>query len=223
MKRIIIKAVIVAMLAIPALFFLVAHYTGENYYDLPRYIPKDVKQRTVDGEMVYDTVYHRIEPFTLLNEDSAVFSSESFTDKISVVSFIFTNCPYECKAITANLIKLNSIFDNDDEVKVYSITVDPLNDSPSVLFKYKEGYEIESDNWKFLSHPDKRYLYNIIQKQFFVSAREDEELGFIHTDKVVLLDKERVIRGFYDGTDSQSIDDMIAGIQILKENYGKQK
>lgn len=222
MKNKVFKAVIAAMLAIPALFFLVAHYTGENYYDLPRFIVKDVNESVVDGHIVSDTVYHQVESFELLTEDSTVFSSDAFTGKISVVSFIFTNCPYECKMITANLIKLNSIFDNDQDVRVYSMTVDPLNDTPHVLSLYKEGYEIETDKWMFLTHPNKEYLYDVIQKQFFVSAREDEKLGFIHTEKVILLDKERVIRGFYDGTDSQSIDDMISGIQILKENYAKE-
>ena len=137
-----------------------AHVLGENRFDLPKNIPVGLDERIENGVVKYDTVYHSLGQFTLTNELNDEFNSSTLKGKITVVSFIFTSCPKECKEITANLIKVHSVFDQEDDVQLVSITVDPKHDRPEVLSRYKSIYEIEGDNWVFLTSDDKDYLYN---------------------------------------------------------------
>ena len=220
MKRKLFKiGILVFILVIPILFFIVTHLTGENYYDLPKFVSTGVKEYKVDGKIIRDSVYHSIEKFELIDEKGEVFNSKSFSDKISVVSFITTTGCEDCRKVMGELVKLESIFEGDEDVRIYSLTVIPEKETVQVLSDFKFKYEINGDQWKFLTCKQKPLMDDIIRNQFFI--KDPSQDGVIKTTKVVLLDKDRVIRGYYDGTDGQSIDDMISGIQILKENYAR--
>ena len=210
---------LVFILVVPAFLFLMAHIMGENHFDLPRKFPLGVDSTVVDGTTVIDTVYHTVGPFEFLDENGKVFSSSELKGHLSVVSFIFTNCKMECTLITSNLTRVSQSFINDDNVKLLSFTVDPGFDSPNVLKEYKAMYDIDNDNWKFLSGKDKSYTYNVLQKQFYATAVEDADknIGFIHSQKIVLIDGEGVIREYYEGTDPDQIDELISAIEILSD------
>ena len=210
---------LVFILAVPAFLFIVAHLTGENHFDLPRLFPKDVETRIVDGIEVTDTVYHKIGPFEFIDENGATFSSDYLKGKLVVASFIFTNCKKECSVITSQLGKVNQVYKDDPNVVILSFTVDPDFDTPKVLSEYKSNYEISNPNWKFLSGRDKDYTYEILQKHFYAVAGvdPDESIGFIHSQRVVLIDEEGVIREYYEGVNPDSIDELINGIEILKD------
>lgn len=219
MNNKIVKAgLLVLILAVPAFLFLGAHFTGKNHFDLPKQFPIGLDTSVVDGVEIYDTVYHKIGPFEFLDEEGNVFSSEDLKGKISVVSFIFTNCKMECTVITSNLTKVNQSFKDSKDVNIISFTVDPGYDTPDVMLEYKRMYDIENPNWKFLCGKEKKYTYEVLQKQFYATAMEDADksIGFIHSQKVVLVDKEGIIREYYEGINSDSIDDLIAAIEILQ-------
>jgi len=107
-------------------------------------------------------------------------------------------------------------FKDWDDIVFYSFTVDPQTDSPSVLKQYAQQFEIPNHNWHFLTG-DKTTLYTLAQKKFFLTAMQDTIVpDFIHDDRIVLLDKERCIRGFYKATDKEQVDRLIDEIKVLK-------
>lgn len=213
--------ILVFILAIPAFLFLLAHLTGENHFDLPRLNPVGVRA-SVDGKQ--DTLYKALGDFTLMNQEGQLFNSKNLKGKITVASFIFTSCKLECPMITSNMAKVFSVYQGDEEIKLLSLTVDPQTDTPAVLKSYRQMYDIESDQWEFLTSPNKDSLYGIIQTEFLMNAGEQghgTQKSFIHTDQVVLMDKEGITRGYFDGTDELSINEMIAAIKILQDGYSK--
>lgn len=222
MKNKYIKAgILVFILAIPAFLFLLAHLTGENHFDLPKYNPVGLSQ-TIEGRQ--DTIYRSIGQFELINQDGLVFSSNDLKGKITIASFIFTNCALECPMITSNMAKVYSVFQNDEQIKLLSLTVDPNTDTPKVLKSYRSRFDVDSNQWEFLTSSDQKKLYDIIQTEFLMRAGEEgigETKNFIHTEQVVLIDKEGVTRGYFDGTDELSMNEMISAIKILQDGYAK--
>ena len=219
-KKILKVGILVAVLVLPAFFFIVAHLFGENQFGLPRYAYLGLKTEVKDGYTFGDSVYHQVEDFEFLDQDSSKFSFNDAKNQIKVVSLIFTNCKVECPQIISNLTRLSSVYKEDKEISLLTITVDPQNDSPSVLNSYRSLFEIENSNWKFLSSTQSN-LYSYLKTQLFLSSGEslDSNITFFHTQKVVLVDKHNVIRGYYDAAKLENVDDLIGAIKILKTDY----
>ena len=98
-----------------------------------------------------------------------------------------------------------------------SFTVDPSSDSSKKLLTYSEHMEATNSNWDFLTG-DKITIYRLARKQFSVTATDGDggPEDFIHSDKVILMDKQRAIRGYYDGTNESEVKQLIMDIRILK-------
>jgi len=169
-----------------------------------------------------DTIYYTVPKFHMINQDSVQITHHDFENKIYIADFFFTTCPSICPAKTRQLSRIqdslivHSLFGN--KVKLISHTVDPDRDTPSVLKQYASIHNIDTKNW-YLVTEEKEYLYRIAKEGYMATAfaDEDAEGGFFHTDQFVLLDKERHIRGFYDGTDPMEVDQLWNDIQKLLE------
>ena len=119
-----------------------------------------------------------------------------------------------------NLIILQNEFIDDDEVLLLSHTVTPEIDSVSVLKKYSQEKGVVDSKWNMVTG-DKKQIYNLARKSYLV-AEDIESSNFydmIHTENFVLVDSKRRIRGFYDGTDSESINKLIDDVYILKKEF----
>lgn len=129
-----------------------------------------------------------------------------------VVDFFFTSCPSTCPRLTRDMALLQRLFRpqpmsrNDTIAQFISITVDPARDSFQALRNYANQYQANSDHWWFLTG-DKKTLYDYARNQLHVIASSGDggDDDFIHTEKMVLLDRNRYIRGYYDGLDSNEI------------------
>jgi protein SCO1 len=240
-NKILKTGILLATLVLPVLVYLFLRFFSQNHFVLPRYIPKVdslsgkvIFAKRIDplsGKQITDTVFNTLPSFSLIDQDSAVFDRAKLNGKISIASFIFTRCGLICPKTIYNMQRVQGSFEENDAVILISYTVDPAYDKPHVLKKYAQKNEAIVGKWYFVTGT-KSALYNLALKGYYVPVSDASEYNkaitnpdeaFIHTEKLVLLDKQGVIRGFYDGTDKKDIDRLMLETKILLDIYKKQK
>lgn len=159
-----------------------------------------------------------VESFNLRDQDGQVVTRADWTGKIVVINFFFTRCPVVCPKMMGQLARVQAAYTGDEAVKLYSFTVDPLADSLPRLKAYAAHFGINNGQWKLLTG-DKPVIYRLARRSFFLTATDGDggPLDFLHSDKLVLLDREGRIRGYYTGTDPQEAVQLIADIKKLKD------
>ena len=127
----------------------------------------------------------------------------------------------EYAQIISNLTRLSAVYLNQESVGLLTISVEPENDKPSLIKKYKNLFEIDNSNWKFLTTNDKLSLNDFLKNELFIGSNLDYSLinNFFKSQTLVLIDKSNVIRGYYDGTRLEDVDDLIGAIKILQSEY----
>jgi protein SCO1/2 len=214
---------LLVLLAVPVFLIFFLHKFGQNHFKLVTYFPEDVQEKVVDGKTVSDTIFHAIPPFRFTSSDNEIITEKKTENKIYIADFFFTTCPGICPLMSNQLKRVQEAFIDYPDILILSHTVDPDNDSLSVLRDYAKAYKAIKGKWYFL-RGDKDQIYELAQKGYFISALEDEkEEGsdrFVHSDKLVLVDKERHIRGFYNGTDPKEVDRLILETKVLLSEYG---
>ena len=163
--------------------------------------------------------FHQIPPFTLINQKGKTITEKDFEGKIYVTDFFFTICPGICPKMTANMTVLQDEFEDDDEVLLLSHSVTPERDSVSRLKDYADLKGVNSDKWHLVTG-DRQHIYNLGRKWYFVEENlglQKEDDDFLHTENFVLIDKNRHIRGIYNGLNAVAIKQLIADIKTLKE------
>jgi protein SCO1/2 len=162
--------------------------------------------------------FHQIPAFSLFNQNGENITEKTFENKIYVTDFFFTTCPGICPKMTANMGVLQEAFLEDDEVLLLSHSVTPKTDSVSILKEYAEDKGVVSGKWHLVTG-DLEEIYRLGRKSYFV----EEDLGaeknltdFLHTENFVLIDKNRHIRGIYNGLNKTSVKQLINDIKLLK-------
>ena len=185
------------------------------YYNTANFEPIFLK----NNESIEKSITHKIESFTLLNQDGVDFGSENLKGKIHVANFIFTSCTHICPKMTTNMTTVENEFLDDSELSLVSYTVTPWIDSPEILKRYKEEFTQNSNNWNFLTGK-KAEIYSIARGSYFA----EEEIGFtkdstdfLHTEHFLLVDKSLRIRGIYNGTLGLEMEQLIKDINTLKK------
>jgi len=181
--------------------------------ELPIYGNKDF-----DSSIDKDTLYHQIPDWSFENQNSQIISSEQLDDKIKLVDFFFTTCPTICPQMTINMRKIQSSLRKNclTDVELLSFTVDPIKDSSEKLLEYANSYKVDTSNWNMLTG-DQSTIYNLGVNGYLVPNQEDALApgGFLHSEKLILIDQFNRIRGYYDGTDSLNIPIIVQHIQSL--------
>lgn len=164
--------------------------------------------------------FHKIPDYSLTNQEGETVTSETFKDKIYVADFFFTTCPGICPKMTANMSVLQEAFKTDDEVLLLSHSVTPKIDSVAALKDYAITKNIISSKWHLVTGKRKT-IYDLGRQAYFV----EEDLGelkteddFLHTENFVLIDKNKHIRGIYNGLNKTSVQQLIADIKTLKKD-----
>lgn len=238
MKQYLKAGILISTLVLPVLIFLFLRFFSQNHFVLPRYIPlidstnnQPILNKISDlkGKVIYDTAYHTIPNFSFIDQNGQQFSNQKTKGKIYVANFIFTRCGLICPKVTSQMARVQDAFLNKKDILLVSHTVDPKFDAPVILKKYAEKNDALDGKWFFLTG-DKAELYRMALKGYFVpisdasaydKAITDPDKAFIHSEKMILVDKEGIIRGFYDGTDPKEIDRLIVEIKILEDIYAK--
>ena len=186
---------------------------------LPIYQPYEVNEKLVDSSISYISKYHKISDFELINQNGVTITQEYYKNKIYVADFFFTTCQSICPIMTKNMLDLQEQLKNDKEILLLSHTVTPEIDSVQQLKRYALENSVDDSKWNLVTG-DKRQIYDLARKSYL--AVEDSEFGdfdMIHTENFMLIDKQRQIRGFYDGTDIKEIERLLVDIEILKNLY----
>ena len=191
----------------------IAVFAGINWYQ------KHLGKLPVFGEKkeAVKTRYHQISNFALYNQDGEKTTTNHWQGRIVIADFFFTHCPVVCPAMTKNLKKIQDRFSNED-VLINSFTVDPERDSIAQLKLYSSRFGINKANWQLLTG-NKADIYRLARNSFMITAT-DGDLGsedFIHSEKLVLIDKQKRIRGYYQGTNDEEIQQLIIDIKKLKD------
>lgn len=188
---------------------------GESKKTLPIYGDRIPVERVVDGKIVADTVYKTIPDFQLVNQDSALLTQDFFKDKIYVANFFFTNCPSICPTMQRNLLKVYGKYKNDDRIAFLSHSIDFKYDQPHVLKDYATKLGVDNDQWQFV-RGDRSEIYGLADHYMVYAVQDDAAPGgYDHQSYFLLVDKERRIRGAYDGTLDEQVDKLLNDIEIL--------
>jgi protein SCO1/2 len=163
-----------------------------------------------------DTVYHQIPSFRFLNQDSVFVSEKDVEGKVYVADFFFTTCPTICPKMKTQMLRIYERYKDRDEVRIISHSIDPDFDTPNVLKDYATRLQVKAPKWNLLTG-DKAAIYQLGQKSYMVSAQEDpnEAGGFVHSGAFILVDKNRHVRGIYDGTVEAEVNHLLEDMEIL--------
>lgn len=163
-----------------------------------------------------DTVWPVIKPFSFTNQDGIVVSDSTFNNKIYVADFIFLSCPTICPKMNANLLDVYHTFEHDSSVLFISHTIDPEHDSRERLKQFSENINVSSWKWHFV-RGNQDSVYTLAEHSYFSTAYKDSSApgGYIHSGGFLLIDKQKHIRGVYDGTDDTEKNRLIDDIRIL--------
>lgn len=208
--------ILLSLLILPGIALIVLSKADHKFKVLPYYGEKEVAYNS--GSEVADTVYHAVPDFSFINQDGEAVTFDDFENKILVVDFFFTTCPTICPIMTKQMTRLQWMLDDPayKDVKFLSHTVNPSHDTPEVLKAYGEEQGADFSTWTFVTG-DKEEIYEQGFEGYLLSTQEDEAApgGFLHSSYFVLVDRDRHIRGFYDGTSTKEVDDLMVDIKML--------
>jgi protein SCO1/2 len=212
-KKIII---LLFLLTFPSVFYVLLTTGKHNFIHLPYFGPKEL---AANGK---DTIYHSIAPFSFVNQDGKTITEKEYDGKIYVTDYFFTTCKSICPKMTTELQRVQDKFAyTKGLVQILSHTVNPENDSVPVLKAYSNMVHADNSMWNFVTG-DKKELYDMARNSYFLNALEAGDGGpddFIHSELFVLIDKEKHIRGIYDGTNIKAVNDLLDDIKVLIAEY----
>lgn len=183
---------------------------------LPIFNPGDVNPELVDSTMQFIKRNHTIANFSFINQNGKIITQKDYEGKIYVADFFFTTCGSICPKMTDNMVEIQKAILNNPKVMLLSHTVTPEIDSVAVLKKYALEKGVIDNKWNLVTG-DKKDIYKIARQSYLaVKLGKPEELyDMVHTENFVLVDAQRRVRGFYDGTKKEDIDRLIADINWL--------
>jgi len=167
------------------------------------------------------TIQHTIPDFSLLNQDSVYVTNANLENHLYISDFFFMSCPTICPRVKKQMLRLYDKFEKEDQIKFVSHSIDGKRDTPSALKLYAKNLGVDTDKWMFLT--GNRGDVIDIADDYFVAAFEDADApgGFDHSGKIILVDKNRHVRAFCEGTDPEDVDDFFSDVETLLDEYQK--
>lgn len=187
---------------------------------LPIFQPAMVNFELVDSTLQHVKKFHKIAPFSLTNQNGLTVTEQDYQGKIYIADFFFTTCPTICPIMTDHMVQLQEALQNDPNILLLSHSVTPEIDSVAQLKKYALEKGVADQKWNLVTG-DKKQIYQLARKSY-LAVQEDGDGGpfdMIHTENFILVDPEKRIRGFYDGTDPEAIKLLLDDLTILKAEY----
>jgi protein SCO1/2 len=217
---------LLVVIVLPIISYLFVDNLSRDAVQMPRrYFYDTVVVKREKGKEVNDTVWHKIKPFKLKNQFGKEVGLDDLNGKIIVANFFFTSCPSICPKLTRNMKRLQDAFKKTDTiVRFVSFTVDPERDSVEKIKAYGDKFSIDHDTWWMLTG-DRKVIYDVALNEFKASIASEGNIdtGFIHTEKFFLLDRDKVVRGWYNGLDSVNLGKLIKDVVLLNMERDKKK
>lgn len=186
---------------------------------------KDLNRALVDSTLQDSKRKQRIGDFSLINQNNDTITQDYYKGKIYIADFFFTTCQTICPIMTEHMIEIQQELKNDPEIKLLSHSVIPTYDTPEVLKTYALEKGVDDTKWNLVTG-SKKDIYTLARKHYL--AVQDipgtaDDLDMVHTENFMLIDKKGYIRGYYDGTDPEAIEQLLEDITILKMEYQPKK
>ena len=222
------KAILALLLAVfvPAVSYLLVKFYSERAVQMPpRYFYDSVAVNEKNGKTTYDTIWHHVKNISFTNQLGQQVSLYDIKGKIIVMDFFFTRCPTFCPGMARSMKKLQDSFKKNDTsiVQFISVSIDPLHDSVSQLRKFADRFNVNPDSW-WLVTGDKKEIYDFALQEMKASIADTEiDTGFIHTQNFFLLDREKIVRGWYNGFDSVAQQKLVRDIPLLMLEKDRKK
>ncbi len=169
------------------------------------------ERKIVDGK----TVFHQIPDFSFINQDSMVVNNATFKDKIYVVDFFFTSCPTICPKVKKQVLRLYDEFEKEPRLQFLSHSIDVKYDTQEKLNSYGKQLGISSDRWHLVTGVEDEIFE--MADDYFIAAHHDSDApgGFDHSGRLILVDQNRHVRGFAEGTEPESVTKFMGTIRML--------
>jgi protein SCO1/2 len=167
-----------------------------------------------------DTIPYQLPDYTYTRQDNTNFGTDNLENKPYIAYFFFTSCPMVCPRLTQGVLRVQrALKGNENDYNIIGFSIDPDRDTLEALSAYQEEYGIDKQNWHFL-RGDEAAITQLGTKSFFIGISKDEGEpgGFLHSDKIILIDHDGHIRGYYSGTDSEDVKNLVADLkQLIKD------
>jgi len=207
------KLILVVVLSLPVILAVLLKKSIFGYTELPIYS---------SNEMGVEVPY-LIDSFSLIDQNGIPFTRDSIGDKIFISSFFFASCPDVCPTINGHIKIATQKLENSPDIMFLSHTVDPYNDTDSVLYEYARKFEVNDQQWKLLTGK-KSTIYHLARDCYKAVIQEVPDTNtFIHSEKLMLIDKDFHVRGIYDGMNFDEIMNMIKDARFLLQIYADKK
>lgn len=195
------KLFITFFISLSFLIFLGIYWLQTPKKMLPIYAPKDINPELVDSTVQHIGADHKIAPFAFKNQNKVWITEKQYENHIYLADFFFTTCPTICPKMTDNLVWLQNQLQQYPEIKFLSFSVTPDIDTPEILKKYAQKKGIDERRWNLVTG-DKKAIYYLARKSFLAvkTGKPEELFDMVHTENIILIDKNKRIRGYYDGT-----------------------
>lgn len=214
------KLLAIVLMALSVIIISIIYSVLKPVEILPVYQPSAVSAALVSQEIRHQKKYHTISNFSLTNQNGQTVTQDTYEGKIYVADFFFTTCQTICPIMTSNMVELQDKLANNPDVLFLSHTVMPEIDTVAQLKKYALQKKVNAAQWNLVTG-SKQEIYDLARKQYLVAKENpDDPLGLVHTENFVLIDTQKRIRGFYDGTQEKEMDRILHDIGVL-QNQGK--
>jgi protein SCO1/2 len=214
------KLLAIVLMALSVIIISIIYSVLKPVEILPVYQPSAVSAALVSQEIRHQKKYHTISNFSLTNQNGQTVTHNTYKGKIYVADFFFTTCQTICPIMTSNMVELQDKLANNPDVLFLSHTVMPEIDTVAQLKKYAIQKKVNATQWNLVTG-SKQEIYDLARKQYLVAKENpDDPLGLVHTENFVLIDTQKRIRGFYDGTQEKEMDRILHDIGVL-QNQGK--
>ncbi len=189
---------------------------GPNSEKLPILGEAEAVTRVENGQTVTDSVYHTIPDFSFVSQYGDTVTAKTLAGKVYVADFFFTSCPTICPKMKVQLKRVYDKYRGNPGLMLLSHTIDPAHDSVAVLKEFADNLGVTGRQWLFVTG-DRDQIYEIGQQSYMVTAQEDQSApgGVVHSGAFILVDKDRHIRGIYDGTTEAGVDKLMVDIDRL--------
>jgi protein SCO1/2 len=224
MNKTALLGILLAML-LPLTGYFILKFTSERDVIMPRhYYPDSVVVKTKSGKQYNDTIWHKLPEFNFTNQLGKNVGWKDMEGKIAVANFFFTHCPTICPPMTRNMKELQMGVHNHEKVgtrepnfiQFLSISIDPERDSVQNLKKWADRFQVDPSNWWLLTGKrDEIYDLSINHMKLLAQDGAHIDSNFLHTDYFVLIDKNRIVRGYYHGLDTSELSRLSRDIILL--------
>jgi protein SCO1 len=170
-----------------------------------------------------DTIYHQIRDFAFVDQDSQLVTNASFAGRVYVADFFFTSCPTICPKVSAQMLRIYEKYQNDDRLLMLSHTIDVKRDTVAKLKKYARGLGVEAPKWRFVT--GNRDSLFAISYDYISTALDAPDVpgGFDHSGWILLVDENRHLRAYADGTKAEKVDVLLQQIDQLLAEMDQEK